>query len=223
MSNQLPDNGFAPIDDSEHAQPLGPTSRRARDKKGGGCLKGCLVTLGVLAVLAVISVYACGKVVERSVVEEPAEVERAAQEVAQYVLPPGFSPKGALRLPVLGQIAIFARSEDGGSQQATAAIGRLEVELDEKDLLEAMGQASGQGTRNAEVKSQPCEVAGRRALCFDATTTAEDSELRVRWHAVLVSSGKGAAVAAYFDDEKRIDELEARAFIGSFRPRTEER
>jgi hypothetical protein len=221
MSSGHDDDGFAPMDDGEHVAPLGPSSRQraAGARKSGGCLKGCLITLAVLAVIAVISVYACGKVVERSISEDPAEVLRVATEIGTFALPPGYQPEGSLQIPVLGKVAIFTRAIDAGEGAAVIAVGRVDVELDPKELMEVMGQASGQGARDAEVQTRPCQVAGRPGLCLEATSKAQDSDVRVRWKGLLLPVGASTSVAAVFDEEARFDAAQAQAFLDSFAPR----
>ncbi len=220
MSSKYPDDGFAPIEDVP--EPLGPRRQKRERKDTGGCLKGCLIAVVVVIILGAISLYACERLVTEAFTDDPQEVEAMAQRIAEYTLPEGFSPQGAVDFPMLGRVAFFARKAEDGPGQAMLALGRLEIELDERELLENMGRATGQETGDMEVHSEPCTVGERQALCLDATTLVDGEQVdavRLRWRAVVIPLDEGALVGAAVDQQPRFAEAEAEIFLQSLRSR----
>ncbi|MBN2361411.1 MAG: hypothetical protein JXR83_18310 [Deltaproteobacteria bacterium] len=226
-------------DDFSAPEPLGPRQRSGRVSErpaasprpdGNRTLKGCLIALAVMLALIVAALATCTYLARRSFVDDPGEAAELAQAMADFALPEGYAAQGAMRIPWLGRVVFFGLP---GEESARAPAGhevllaRFDVELSEKQALDALTEASGQNSGGSEFKSVRCSVDGRPAACIDGEGVAEqdrpgsgatDQGERWRYQAVLVVVGKDDVfVAAVFGGAEHFDPAFAEAFFDSLR------
>lgn len=233
MSNRVGPDGFVPIEPAP--QPTASRSGEARSS-GNPVLKGCLIALVVMVALGVAALVGFGYLVSRSVIDDPAEAEQVAQGMADFTLPPDYVVHGAMRIPAVGQIAFLGPAVDENASVSETLghqimLGRFDIEMTEKQMLDALDEASGQNTDGSKMKSVRCMLGERQAACIDGEGTAETGEPssgapatseRWRMQAVAVVVGPNDSfVAAVFGDAAHYDPAFAKNFFESvqIRPR----
>jgi hypothetical protein len=220
MSDRVGPDGFVPVEPAPKKTEARPAGNRA--------LKGCLIALAVVVVLLVVAVATCGYLVRRSVVDDPAEAERVARAMASYTAPDGYAAQGAVRIPAIGQVVFLGLPGDTPASVPTSheiMMGRFDVEMSEKQALDALAEASGQNTDGSQFKSVRCTVAGRSAACIDGEGSGEPGEPsqgsepqneRFRYQAVFVVVGQNDIfVAAVFSGAASYDPKFAQTFFDS--------
>jgi len=228
MSDHVDPDGFVPIDPGQQPAAVRP--------RGSPVLKGCLIALAVMVALGVAALVGFGYLVSRSVIDDPAAATQVAQAMAEFTLPPGYVVHGAMRIPAVGKIAFLGPAVDENASVSETLghqimLGRFDIEMSEKQMLDALDEASGQKTDGSKFKSVRCTLGDRPAACLEGEGTAETGEPssgapatseRWRMQAVAVVVGSSDSfVAAVFGDAKQFDPAFAKRFFDSvqIRPR----
>ena len=216
--DNFPDDGFLPAEADRSSSDRNEQEPKQRAKRGG-CLKGCVVTLAIVFLLFVVSSYACGQLLSSAINEDPDEVMALAQSIATFSVPEGFEPETSIQAPLLGDLAFFARagSEDTELTEEFLGLGRIHLDMDQKEVFNALKSMRGQSQEdeNAEVDIEACSLSEREAFCLDALARDDSQQFSYRWRAAFVPEHKGARIFFFAAEESRFKETEAELFFDS--------
>ena len=82
-----------------------------------GCLRGCLMGCGVLAILAFLALVVAGffvyRVVDQAIIRDPEQANQVLQEVLQCQVPEGYRTEQAVKVPVLDMRMVMIQPVGG--------------------------------------------------------------------------------------------------------------
>lgn len=200
---------------------------RPRKRGGSGCLKGCLIAGGILAVLGVLVVIGVVWMVNRvakGITDDPQELaQRLKQRFPTAVLPQGYEGKMGIKFNLFGvemDLMVFGKGQAQVGEEGQVISGdalliaSINVPGAKQDDLEEAVQGINRKGKVVEKKRYTIQAGGYEFEGFWQTVEHREGGVVVKQPQVLIPLG-GGTMAIMQGTDDQVDEEALKEFLAS--------